>query len=45
MTDTVVVSIRVHPDVWKTAKKYAIDKDLTIGQLVEAALLHEIQRK
>ena len=44
MTDKVVVSIRINPDVWKSAKKFAIDKDLTIGQLVESALIHEIQR-
>lgn len=44
MTETTVVSIRIKPDVWKTAKKYAIDKDLTVGQSVESALIHEMQR-
>lgn len=38
-----VISIRIDEEIWKTAKKYALDKDLTFGELVEASLLHEIQ--
>lgn len=39
------VSIRVSPDVWKMAKKYALEIDITIGQLVEIALIHEMKGK
>ena len=41
----ITVSCRINPDVWKQAKKYAIDIDMTVGQLVETALVHEIKRK
>jgi len=40
-----VYSVRVNTEIWKKAKKFAIDHDLTIGQIVESALIHEIQRK
>ena len=40
----VAVSLKIDPDVWKEAKKRAIDRDLTIGKFVETALLHEMQR-
>jgi predicted HicB family RNase H-like nuclease len=39
------VSVRVSPDVWKMAKRYALEIDLSIGQLVEAALIHEMRGK
>ena len=38
-----VISIRIDEEIWKTAKKYALDKELTFGELVEASLIHEIQ--
>ena len=41
----IVISVRIDEQIWKTAKKYAIDKDLNFGQLVEAAIIHEMQRK
>jgi len=40
-----VISIRIDEDVWKMAKKYSIDIGLTFGEIVEAALIHEMQRK
>ena len=43
MSDRMTVSIRITPDVWKTAKKFAVEKDMTIGQLVEIALIHELR--
>lgn len=39
------VSVRVSPDVWKMAKKYALEIEIGIGQLVEIALIHEMQGK
>lgn len=40
-----VISIRIDEEIWKIAKKYAIDKDLTFGELVEASLIHEMQKR
>jgi hypothetical protein len=44
MTKT-VACVRVDEEVWKMAKKYSIDIGLTLGELVEAALIHEMQKK
>jgi hypothetical protein len=44
MTVRVSVSLRIDKEVWKEAKKIAIDKDMRIGQFVETALLHEMRR-
>jgi len=44
MTERINVSLRVDKDVWKEAKKKAIDLDLTIGKFVETAILHEMRR-
>lgn len=38
-------SLRMDKEIQKIAKKYAIDRDLTFGELVETALLHEMQRR
>jgi predicted HicB family RNase H-like nuclease len=42
--EKIVVSMRIDREMWKMAKKYAIDKDLSIGQFVETAILHEVQK-
>ena len=39
-----MTSIKIDPEVWKKAKIHALQKGMGIGQLVEAALIHEIQR-
>lgn len=39
------VSIRIDPKLWKDARKYAIDNDLTIGKLLEKILRKEIKSK
>ena len=44
MTKRTTVSIKLDKDVWKEAKKKAIDLDLTVGKFVETAILHEMQR-
>ena len=38
-----VISIRIDEEIWKLAKRYALDKELTIGELVESSIIHEIQ--
>jgi len=40
-----VISVRIDEEIWKMAKKYSIDKDLTFGELVEASLIHEIKKR
>lgn len=39
----VTISIKLSPDIWKQAKRVALDRDVTLGQLVENALLREIR--
>ena len=41
--DRKTVSVRIDEEIWKTAKKYAIDRDLTLGELVEVSLIHEMK--
>jgi len=45
ISDKETVCVRVSPEVWKMAKRYAVEIDVTIGQLVEAALIHEMRGK
>ena len=45
MDEKIVASVRVSPDIWKLAKKYAIDVDMTVSDLVETAIIHEIRGK
>lgn len=40
-----VISVKISPELWKMARKFAIDKNITFGQLVEMAVIHEMQRK
>ncbi len=39
----VTISIKLSPDIWKQAKRVALDRDVTLGQLVENALLRELR--
>ena len=39
------VTIVLSTDVWKEAKKFATDHDVTFSQLVENALLRELRAK
>lgn len=39
------VSFRIDPKLWKRAKKYAIDKNMRMPELVERALKKEINIK
>jgi len=45
MSQKETVSVRISPDVWKLAKKYALEIDIKVGQLVEIALIHEMKGK
>ena len=44
MINNKTVCIRINPEVWKEAKKYALELDLKVGKFIESAILHEIQR-
>lgn len=37
-------SVRVEPDIWKAARKLAIDKDSTLSDLVEEAILEVLKK-
>lgn len=37
-------SIKINPEVWKETKKYCIDKNITISQLIEELLKKEISK-
>jgi len=37
-------SVRVDPDIWKAARKLAIDKDTTLSDLVEDAILEMLKK-
>ncbi len=38
-------SVRVDPDIWKAARKLAIDKDTTLSDLVEEAILEVLKKR
>ncbi len=42
MAEKKTTSIKVDPELWKKAKKLAIDRDTTIGLLVEGLLREEL---
>jgi hypothetical protein len=39
----VTVSIKMSPEIWKQAKRVALERDLKLSQLVESAILREIR--
>jgi len=39
----VTISIKLSPDIWKQAKRAALEMDIRVGQLVESAILREIR--
>ncbi len=38
------VSIRVDPIIWKKAKMYALEKDMSIGKVIETSLIQLLRR-
>lgn len=45
MTGKIAVTIRIDKEVWKEAKKYAIDLDMKIGSFVETCILHQMRQR
>lgn len=39
------VTITISVDVWRAAKVFAAERDVTLGQLVESAILRELRAK
>ena len=37
-------SVRVDPEIWKAARKLAIDNDTTLSDLVEGAILDVLRK-
>jgi predicted DNA-binding ribbon-helix-helix protein len=37
-------SIKINPNLWKEAKKYCIDNNITISQLIEKLIEKEINK-
>jgi hypothetical protein len=40
-----VTSLKIDPDIWKEAKKYAIDKDIPLSVLIENLLKEALKKK
>ena len=38
------VSIRIDPIIWKEIKKYALERDLSVGKLIETAIIQLLRR-
>jgi hypothetical protein len=45
MKPTVVTSLRVDEELWKRAKKRAIDEEITLQQLLSSAVQEYLKRK
>lgn len=41
----IVTSLRVNPDLWKEARKAAIDCDITLGELIDQAIRDWIEKQ
>lgn len=41
----IVTSLRVDPDLWKEARKAAIDCDITLGELIDQAIRDWINKR
>ncbi len=44
MAEKQTFSVRVDPNIWKAARKLAIDKDVTLSDLVEEAILEVLKK-
>jgi predicted transcriptional regulator len=44
-TKRITTSIKIDPAVWKEARKFAIDKDRDVSDIVEDALKEKIERE
>lgn len=43
-TEKKTTSIKIDPKLWKEVKKYAIDKDISVTELVEIVLRKELRK-
>ena len=43
--DLVVTSLKVDPNLWKEARKAAIDCDITLGEVIDQALREWIEKR
>jgi hypothetical protein len=41
----IVTSLRVDPNLWKEARKAAIDCDITLGELIDQAIRDWIEKQ
>ena len=41
----VTKSIKIEPDVWKEAKKHAIDKDMELSEYIEGLIKKDLKLK
>jgi predicted DNA-binding ribbon-helix-helix protein len=44
MTERFVTSLRIDKNIWKEAKKHAIEKETTIGELIEKLIKKELKK-
>lgn len=44
MAERQTFSVRVDPNIWKAARKLAIDRDTTLSDLVEEAILAVLKK-
>lgn len=44
MVERFVTSLRIDKQLWKEAKKHAIEKETTIGKLIEELIKKEIKK-
>ena len=42
--DRKTVSVRIDPLVWKEVKKYALERDMSVGKVLETAILQLMRR-
>lgn len=45
MSKQIVTSIRIDEELWKEAKKHAIDSDISLAELVEKLLKEELEKR
>ncbi len=44
MADRRTFSVRIDPDIWKAARKLAVDKEETLSELVEEAIMDLLKK-
>lgn len=44
MSERFVTSLRIDKNLWKEAKKYSIEKETTVGELIEKLIKKELNK-